>query len=314
MKKIALIGGGHHSRQNHLPALQRYCAENPGEIELRAFCDINEDVARQTAERYQFTNHYNDIAAMLEAETLDGVIAVTPVAVTQAVATQIIEQGLPLVIEKPPGKSMAEAEAICDLVKSHNAHAMVSVNRRFDPALTAARDWLSSRKVAYCRATMLRVNRREPNFFSETALHVLDAMRWFLGDIESFSQTVAMVDGVAWRTVDLQFSNGAIGRMEVLPTCGIRDERFDFFGPDFCALATNGEMSTGEFKAWENGELTVSEEPAKDQPGFIRNGTLEETAEFIQSLSDGRQPTPTPHDILQSVEICHQVEAGVNQR
>lgn len=308
MKKIGLIGGGHHSRLNHLPALQHLKEVQPDKVELAAFCDLNPDVAQKTAVEFGFERYYTDISAMLRKETLDGIIAVTPVTVTRAVAEQIVPTGIPLVIEKPPGRDLKEASAICDLIAKHEARVMVSVNRRFDPALVAAKQWLADRKVAYFRASMFRNQRQEPTFFSETGLHALDAMRWFLGDIKSHSTHVTMVDGVAWRRVELAFHSGAHGLLEVLPTCGVRDERYEFFGANFHAVATNGEMSSGEFFAWENGKKLIAEEPAKGKAGFIRNGSLAETEEFIASLIEHRKPVPSPAETLQSMQICLDIQ------
>ncbi|WP_309397065.1 Gfo/Idh/MocA family protein [Cerasicoccus maritimus] len=304
MKKIGLIGGGAHSRANHLPSLQRYVSEHPRVIELSAFCDINPEVAQNTAAEYGFARSYTSIDDMLANEALDGVIAITPVKFTKAIATQIIEADIPLVIEKPPGVDVPEAQEICDLVAAKNARVMVSVNRRFDPALVAAKEWMARRKVEFFRATMFRKDRTEPQFFSETGLHVVDAMRWFAGDIADYQVTTRDVNGVIWYRVDIQFANGVAGLLEVYPTAGMRDEAYEFFGDRFRVHTSNGEMSTGEFMAWDDGAKVIHTEPGKDQPGFIKNGSYAETAEFIASLVEDRQPTPTPRDVLPSLELC----------
>ncbi|WP_269542787.1 Gfo/Idh/MocA family protein [Cerasicoccus fimbriatus] len=307
MKKIGLIGGGAHSRGNHLPSLKQYAAEHPGVIELSAFCDIDAEVAQRTAAEFGFARHYTSTDDMLASESLDGVIAVTPVSLTKSIAEQLIKAKLPFVIEKPPGVDVAQAKEICKLVAENNARVMVSVNRRFDPALVAAKEWMTGRKVEFFRATMFRNERREPQFFSETGLHVVDAMRWFAGDIASYQLTARDVNGVKWYRVDIQFVSGVAGLLEVYPTAGMRDEAYEFFGDGFRVHTSNGEMSTGEFMAWENNRQVIHNEPGKDQPGYIKNGTLAETAEFIASLVENRQPTPTPQDVLPSLQLCCEI-------
>lgn len=306
MKKIGLIGGGNHSRHNHLPAIQRYHQEHPGAIELTSFCDISPAVAAETAAKFGFKQSFTSVESMLAESALDGVIAVTPLEITKQIAEQIIEAGIPMVIEKPPGKDLIEAREICELVAAKQARVMVSVNRRFDPALVAAKDWLAGREVAFFRAAMLRNNRTEEDFFTSTGLHTLDAMRWFAGDVVDYQLDASLVNGVRWYRVNLQFASGAKGLLEVLPSCGMREECYEFYGPDFRVLATNGEMSTGECCIWEQGELTKTE-PAAAQPGFIRNGTLAETAEFIASLEQERTPQPTPEDVVKSLELCWRI-------
>jgi myo-inositol 2-dehydrogenase / D-chiro-inositol 1-dehydrogenase len=307
--RIGFVGGGAHARANHLPAVQRVAAERAGEVELAAFCDLNAEVARSVAAEYGFGAAYTDVGGMLATERLDGCIAITPVAVTARVARQIIEAGVALVMEKPPGGNPAEAREICERVGASNVPAMVSVNRRFDPALVAARRWLSGRRVEFLRATMLRVNRQEPDFFFETALHSLDAMRWFLGDIADHEVTIRRAEGVLWYRVAFTFVSGASGLLEVMPTCGVKDESYELFGSGFRVMASTGEAGSGEFHAWAEEEAPLHEEPAKGQPGFVRNGTLAETEEFVNSLARGCTPAPAPGDVLQSVELSYEIQS-----
>ena len=52
MLKIAVIGGGSHSRCNHLPALARYVSLYPAEFEPAAFCDLQREVAERVSQEY----------------------------------------------------------------------------------------------------------------------------------------------------------------------------------------------------------------------------------------------------------------------
>ena len=152
MMKIAVLGGGNHSRDNHLPALGRYVALHPGEVELAAFCDLRREVAEGVAREYGFARSYTGLEELLAAETPDGCIAITPVAATARVAAQILAAGIPLLMEKPLGATPEEAEQICRLAERQNSRVMVSLNRRFDPAITAACAWISRRPLQYVRA------------------------------------------------------------------------------------------------------------------------------------------------------------------
>ena len=313
MLKIGLIGGGAHSRDNHLPALKHLADENPQRVELTAFCDVSEEVTQGVQAEYHFRSTYTGLAAMLAGERLDGCIAITPWSVTAKVAAQILHAGIPVVIEKPPGRNPVEAKEICDLVAAANGRAMVSVNRRFDPALTAARQWLNGRKIEFIRATMLRSTRTEPDFFIETGLHGLDAMRALMGDIATYRLMSQRVGGALWYHVAIDFVGGASGMLEVIPTCGMIDEIYELFGAGFRARVSVGAIGSGTFSAWSIGEAPVHLEPAAGQAVYVRNGTLAETEAFLISLSNGGPMHPTPHEILQSVEISHQIQAETRE-
>jgi predicted dehydrogenase len=60
---------------------------------------------------------------------------------TKEIAARMIRAAIPLLMEKPPGATPDEAREIVELVKGTGAWVMVSMNRRFDPALRAALDW-----------------------------------------------------------------------------------------------------------------------------------------------------------------------------
>ena len=117
MLRVAVIGAGNHSRANHLPALARYVSEHRGELELAALCDLRRDVAEEMSKAYGFTRAHTDMDEMLAGEKLDGCIAVTPVSVTARVAERVILAGVPLLMEKPPGATPAEAVEICALAE-----------------------------------------------------------------------------------------------------------------------------------------------------------------------------------------------------
>lgn len=317
MLKIAVIGGGDHSRKNHLPALAAFVSRNPGAVEFAAFCDLRCEVAESVGRQYGAGRVYTGVAEMLAGERLDGCIAVTPVQATAAVAQQVITAGIPLLMEKPPGATVQEARRVCALVKRSRARVMVSVNRRFDPALTAAAAWRGSRPLEFVRATMLRHSRREPEFITDTAIHCVDALRWIAGDVRRTEVESRVVGGVRWYSVRLAFESrpcdhrehtpGASGVLEVMPTCGAKGETYELFGPDYRVLARAGESESGEWTAWENGVVARHAGPVDGAALWEVNGTYAETAEFVAALRENRPPRPSPADVLQSVELCRRI-------
>ncbi len=314
MLRIGVIGGGNHSRGNHLPALARYIAHYPGEVELAAFCDFRREVVESVSQEYGFLHFYADVAEMLAAEKLDGCIAVTPIEVTAGVARQLIVAGIPLLMEKPPGRTQAEAQEIAELAGSGKARVMVSMNRRFDPALTAVRAWWADRPLIYLRAAMCRHQRTEPDFFVGTAIHALDAMRFMAGDISEYAVHARPVNGAWWYSVQLQFDRGTVGLLEVMPTCGSKAESYEIFGAGCRAVATSGEVDSGEGVMWEGGLVAQHHNPARDVPLFVTNGTFAETVAFLHDLRDRRIPHPTPTEVWQSVDICHRIQREVAER
>jgi len=117
MIRVGVVGAGNHSRRNHGPALRRYCADRPNDVDLRAVCDLDPDRATEYAETFGLETTYEDLDAMLGEESLDAVVAVTPVEATHEIASKLLSRGTPVLIEKPPGRTLDEArdlEAVAD--------------------------------------------------------------------------------------------------------------------------------------------------------------------------------------------------------
>ena len=307
MSKLVLLGAGNHSQGNHLPALARYVSQHPGEVELAGLCDLRREHAQEMAARYGFARVYVDLQEMLRVEQPDGCIAVTPIPVTAQIAEQVIRAGVPLLMEKPPGATVDEARGIADLVRETGARVMVSMNRRFDPALRAALAWWGDRPVEYLRGTIVRIDRREAEFTYGTAIHPLDTIREIAGDVCGYSANVRQVDGVRWFVVQMAFEGGLLGVLEVLPTAGSMAESYEMFGAGIRSLVRVGGPDSGEVRCWEGGRLAVEEEPARGMPAYVRNGAYDETTEFISALRENRAPRPSPAEVLQSVELCHRI-------
>ena len=308
MIKIVLLGAGSHSQGNHLPALAHYAVEHPGEVELAGLCDLRAEHARAMAARYGFARVYTDLDEMLNKEQPDGCVAITPIPVTREIGLRIMRAGVPLLMEKPPGATVAEAREIVEVAEQTGARVMVSMNRRFDPGLRRALDWIAGRPpVEYVRGTIIRHNRTEDAFVEGTAIHPLDAMRKIAGDVRAFETDSWEVEGIRWFVVRLQFEGGARGILEVLPTAGCLQEFYELSGPGYHAAAHTIFSGPGRVQCWEGGEKVLDEEPLKGMPDCVRNGAYGETMEFISAIREDRAPHPSPSEVLQTVELCHAI-------
>jgi len=304
MLKLAVIGGGAHCSENHLPALARFREEHPGSIEFTAFCDRDQGVIDRISRTWPFCRHYRSVSEMIESETLDGCIAVTPIEQTASVAIQLLEAGIPLLLEKPPGKNLEEARLICATVERTATPAMVSMNRRFDPVLMAARDYLASRAITHIKASICRIARHEPTFFRDTAIHAVDAIRSLAGEINGYSLEVTNSDGIRRYAVDFRFACGANGRFHADPDSGKIEERYAFAGPGWTVVARSGAFDEGSLEIRENGQVVQSICTPPTTPDYIKNGTYNETAAFLEALLSGSHPTPSPAEVVESVRIC----------
>jgi len=302
--KLVVVGAGNHSQRNHLPALARYRSAHPGQVTLAGLCDLRRQHAQAMADTYGFARTYVDLDDMLRTERPDGCIAVTPIAVTAGISARVIRAGVPLLMEKPPGATLTEAKQLVDLAERNRAQVMVSMNRRFDPAICAARSWWGERKIRYVRGCIARIDRSEPEFAYGTAIHPLDAMRAIAGDIASYRVQVQTVGGARWYVVHLQSEAGAQGVLEVLPTAGVQSESYAWCGEGAYVEARAGEHDVGLARCWQGGTLALQYDPPGGQPLYVQNGTYGEAVAFLSALNSGAPVHPSLREVLQSVEVC----------
>jgi len=305
MLKIVLIGAGSHSRSSHAASLAKYVADHPGRIELTAVCDLNIEKARSFQKEFGFRKVYRDFEEMIVEEKPDACVCVMPVTLVAEMGIKLLELGVSTLLEKPLGVSIEEARCLATVARSTGIPNMVSTNRRFDPCLHRGLEWARQQGFfRYVRASILRHQRREPEFIWATAFHCVDALRDIAGDVADFKILPMQGGHATWFHLDLEFRDGFSGALDVIPTCGCIEEKYEIFGEDFRAEIYVGNCPQPRVRCWRDEEIVVDESLPSDLPGFIRGGTYAETEEFIGALLEGRSPRPSIQDVLQSAEIC----------
>ena len=105
--RLCQIGCGEHSRVAHGPSQRRLVAEQR-DLLLAGCCDIEGTRAESFRAEFGYARAYTDPVAMLDAERPDAVVVVVPVERAVEVGSLVLERGVPLLLEKPPGSTVAE--------------------------------------------------------------------------------------------------------------------------------------------------------------------------------------------------------------
>jgi predicted dehydrogenase len=197
-------------------------------------------------------------------------------------------------MEKPPGATLEEARNVCATAAETNARVMVSLNRRFHPAIRDMLAWLGERPLAYVRADFVRHRRGEPRFYVDTVVHAIDTLRFFAGEVESFSVKARAMGNVRWAIIQLGFATGVLATLEVHPDSGRLLEAYELHGQGYRVRATTRGAAAGDVTAWEGDRVAWTRKPASDTPRFVINGTYNETVAFIAALKGERPVGPTP--------------------
>jgi predicted dehydrogenase len=311
MIRVVIAGCGEHSRASHAAPLARYAAAHPNEIELAAACDLNLDKAVEFCRSFGFVRPYQDLDQMLSVEKPDACVSIMPMEKIVEVGIKLLEARIPCVIEKPLGTSLVEIEKLGQVARDTQTPHMVSVNRRFMPYLNQARSFMHEHgPLRYVRASQVRHQRDEADFIWSTAIHALDALRYIAGEVDVFD---VMQPTAMWYVIALQFESGTVGQIEVLPTAGMVEELYEFFGEGCRARVTAGSGPQRSLQCWKHGELVIESRATEEQPEDLRNGAYQEVEEFVRALQTGARPQPCIDDILPSARISFAIADLVRQ-
>jgi len=309
MVRVAVLGAGSHSSIEHGPALQRCRAEAPTRVQLTAVCDLDRDRARQYADRFGFSRVYTDFRKMVTDEDLDGIVAVTALDRTPELAAAVAELGVPLVIEKPPGRSGDAACRLRDAVAASGTPHMVSLNRRFSPAVRRAREWLSGRpspQLAVSR--MVRHARREGRFVFDTGIHAADTVVAFLGEPTRVDATSigAGAQGVGLFGARVEFS-GAVALFCFAPASGVREETLELFGADYDIQV---DVEGCGVRILDGGQVVLDWRKPAGTPAWEASGTLDEMRAFLACLEGDAPWWPDLREAVWSARMAEAVQAG----
>ena len=306
--RLGLIGCGEHSELGHATPLARYAAKHPDAVVLSAACDLRLERAKTFLQKYRFARAYQDADEMLEREKLDVCIAVVPVERIPEIGIKLLRANMRCVVEKPLGTTIAEVRRLLEVAKTTGTANMVSVNRRFMPFLNSGMKWAEAAgKLRYLYCAMLRHARTEPDFLRFTAIHALDTMRFIGGEIRASEIHTLTQATPRWYAIDLQFENGVHGRIDVLPTAGMVEERYELLGDDFRAVITSPFGPQRSLRCYRENRLMLEEIAGTETPEDVTQGFYGEATELIQALSNGKRLNPSIEDVFPSVELCFQL-------
>lgn len=175
--KTAVIGVGsmgvNHARINwELP-----------DVELVGVADFNHDTAQQVAAKYGAKAYFSH-EELLDETVPDAVTLAVPTIYHHKIALDIIERGIPLLIEKPISFTIEEGKDIIAAAKQNKVKLMIGHIERFNPAITTLKSLIAEGDLG--RIFQMDAHRQGPfpariadvGVVVDLAVHDLDVMRF----------------------------------------------------------------------------------------------------------------------------------------
>lgn len=125
--KIGIIGSGGIAQGCHLPGYQSI----PDLCEVVALCDVNSEVAREAAKKFDVPKTYTDFHELLADKEIDAVSVTTPNKYHVEPSVCALQAGKHVLCEKPLAMNADEAKKICRAAKASGKILQVALQSRF---------------------------------------------------------------------------------------------------------------------------------------------------------------------------------------
>lgn len=314
--KFCTIGCGGHASHSHGPSQKLYAQRHP-EVELSACCDLNPQLAETYRAAFGFQRSYTNLEEMLAKENPDAVALVVPAAATSDLAVPLLERGMALHLEKPPGLTLNEYRRLLAAAQKGGSLNQVAFNRRYAPALVRARQWLDrdipAGEVLHIRYDLVRYSRNESDF-SITAIHGIDAVQYLARspyrEIRlTYRELPQSGTGVAAFSMEGVCMNGTEVSLTFQPMSGLLEETAAIHAIDQ-SIHVNllGTQATfdGETSHWCGGALK-SRVMVMNPELVERNGIYYETEAFLNAVQGIGTVSPQLQDCRQQVILMEAI-------
>ncbi|HEX3047705.1 MAG TPA: Gfo/Idh/MocA family oxidoreductase [Bacillota bacterium] len=178
------------------------------EARLAAVVDINETKAAEAAERYNCSS-YTDYRQMLQDKQIQVVHICTPHYLHAEMAIAALQSGKHVLVEKPMAITFADAETMIRIARETGKRLGICFQNRYNFTASRIKNLLDSGragKVLHAKAAVKW--HRDAAYYQNCgwkgkwategggvlinqAIHTLDLLQWFLGEITSITGAVA---------------------------------------------------------------------------------------------------------------------------
>lgn len=240
---VAVVGVGSHGYRNVLPTMTFL------PVRLQAFCDVNIDRAKVTAEQYGVKACYSNMEQMFRNEELDAIFLCVPPRLHPELTCEALDAGVHVWLEKPPGMFASEVEEMIQHRK--DKVVVVGFKKAFMPATQKIIEVFNTTEYGPLR-TLLGVYPMTIPSDGERILNEREHTNWLQNGVHPLSLLLAVGGKVSSVTVHrgahgggvciLEFTSGVLGNFHLADGArhGQPSELYQFFGDGCHAEIRNG--------------------------------------------------------------------------
>jgi len=319
--KVAIVGCG-SIYENHAKALNDYEG-----AELHTFCDIKVDRALDAVKKYggSATSDFNEV---VNDNEIDVVHICTPHYLHTPMAIEALKHGKHVLLEKPMAMNSEEAEKLIKVAEESDRHIGICFQNRYNDTNVKIKELLDSKETgAILGARAFVTWHREGKYYSESdwrgkwstegggvlinqAIHTIDLLQWFLGDIESVSGNAAtrklgdLIEVEDTAEAYIKFKNGA-GALFFGSNCYAINAPISI--EIVCENATL-RLEDELIIKWKDGRVeTCYENKETGEKSYWGLGHSKLIKDFYNSIETGKQFAITPREGAIAIKIIDDI-------
>ena len=303
--RAAVVGTGYLGR------LHARILTEIGEATTVGFVEPNDAIAAEVESALKIPR----IGSLAElAGNVDCAIIATTTTTHFAVAKQLLEAGIDVMIEKPITTTPEEARELIELAARHGRIIQVGHVERYNPAIMAVAEIV--RHSRYFEAERLGVfvpRSLDVDVLLDLMIHDLNLVLSLLGrevvDVRAVGVPV-LTDKVDITNVRLELDNGAVANLTASRVSQERVRKQRFFGTDFYISVDTKEQEVKGYRLVdENGARVIR----PFDLGVIKKEPLRAEADaFLQCVRDRSRPVVAGEDGLAAVELAMRVRDAID--
>jgi predicted dehydrogenase len=299
--RVAVIGVGHLGKHH-----ARILSSLPG-VELTAVVDTNRARADEiaAANRTRAAFDHRDLVGQVDAVTV-----AVPTDMHGEIALAFLRARVPVLVEKPIARSLAEADEMIAAAADAGVILAVGQTERFNPALAAVRPLITDpRFIEVHRLGTFPERSLDIDVVFDLMIHDLDVVLSLVdSDVESLEAVGVPVitNRVDIANARLRFANGCIVNLTASRISRDRVRKIRFFQPSAYVSIDYATQKvevyrllkeSGSAASIEGGEIAVpTEEPLK-----------RELADFVSAIVERRAPVVTGEAGRRALALAQQI-------
>ncbi len=295
--------------------------------DLKGIYDLDESKAGEIADRFN-TEVYYELDRLLH--DVDAVSVCTPTAKHSEVASEAIDAGVSVLVEKPFTGDSEKAKELCQRAEDRGVTLASGFVERFNPVVTAARESVKNNRfgdvisMASRRVSSFPSRIRDVGVISDLAIHDIDVMRHITN---SEVEAVYAVGGAHshdkfedYVNILMEMKGGVVSFLEanwltpmkvrkVSMTCNEGFVQLDYIDQEL-------EICSTEFREIDSADMfhLPLEEDVRKISVRKEEPLKRELEDFLHAVEEGSRPSSDGWGAVVDLRICEAAKASMRQK